>query len=1404
MQKTTWFVFSFLLFSISGCTVGTPSLSSLAEFSGITFSASKKTSETYTVSTNPSCTSELTVTGQCDQRFNQIQFSIDNESTWTNVTGYNSGSDGDCADGEFKIYFPNVCSSFSVTDNSTITKKIQVRGDKKISQNVTREAIINFTTDSPTIPNISISDAPVINEGGIATFTVTLDSPTSQPVTVNYSFLMGTATAGDFSSLNPGVLTFAAGETSKSISATANSNTVVCEAAKTFFAQLSNPSTNAVIADNQGQSAIEDTDRPTLSFLDTNSAASGHSSILEGNPGALTVTLSQVCPLYDVTFKWNTADNQATLADSDYLQKTAQLATITKGSSSTVLNLPTTSDLHFETNELFNVVISDPTEASITAGQETGDFYILNDDSQPNITITSSSFNTEGSTFSFSAMLSAKSYQTITVNYTISHSETTVADFDSFTSSGTITINPGTMGSILSIPTYDDTIDEPAQRFTVTIASPTNGSLGGTTIGTGTITDNDAEPSFSINDPSVTEGGNLSFTVTLSAVSQQSFSVSYVDDDMTATVGSDYVASSGSLLFPAGTLNQTVLVATTDDAATESTENFLLVLSNPNNYTSFGGSGTASIADNSGTGTILDNDAYNAPPFTLIYPNVSPGVAAQPKFLVTGVVFGEVVTLYSDNCVTPIGSGTVMSGTQVEIQISSLASPGTYNLKANRSNGSTSSCSATPVTYQYVLPMVEPTYSNASNWNDYVQYDLPAADLNHQGNVLCTGAESDLQNKFGGCIHAGERKKVVLPGFTSCSNLALTEQNQNFDWYCDASSGTATFFTKGLKAGKGLRNLIDSGPFAWKPNYIAVTYSAASVTSTSLSAWWSNQFIDLATLDNSATDTVIKLDETGKIYITDVDRTTYGYNLDANKVSIVTLGESKLKKRRQSGSHYTCLGTSGKYDMTVDDVDALLCAGSVKFIWVEANLDGETSAVVDSATGFYGKHVSHSRFQNTKITPMSQLVTDGVFRFNQSDYNLIANLGIHDSGSGVLLDQSQKNIFRGLEISATHAGSGDGPFAVFINGGSLNHFYDTRISNHGESSNNAAAIVISSSNNIFSRTTITNTMGNLSSGVKLSSASTSNNIFSQLIVAGTNDAGIRLETAAHQNIFTQVTAVNNSYNSVYFDSGTYSQNAFISLVGANNDKAIQSHSIASMTGNVLSDIYLGHNINYALSLGSSTFGTLSGFFLRPSGSGSCAENSVGSDLCNSVIGASALTSTFVTVSSDLHNPDDSNGSISSYNSLSYSGNLLFDSFFRGWGKDYANVNDSSARGAASYSLQIWDFSFTSGSPLYNRSATGTSSNTAINTNGLACTTNAISPTNTITIGGLVFLKNAIEIDGDLKGNDNSLCEAGEHCVYAPHIGGYQGYGTISSTYCTVDDGGGPGLDSIRIFTRATY
>lgn len=43
---------------------------------------------------------------------------------------------------------------------------------------------------------------------------------------------------------------------------------------------------------------------------------------------------------------------------------------------------------------------------------------------------------------------------------------------------------------------------------------------------------------------------------------------------------------------------------------------------------------------------------------------------------------------------------------------------------------------------------------------------------------------------------------------------------------------------------------------------------------------------------------------------------------------------------------------------------------------------------------------------------------------------------------------------------------------------------------------------------------------------------------------------------------------------------------------------------------------------------------------------------------------------------------------------------------------------------------------------------------------------------------VVFLRNAVEIHGDGSGNDNTLCESGETCLYTPNIGAYQGHGTL--------------------------
>jgi hypothetical protein len=119
----------------------------------------------------------------------------------------------------------------------------------------------------------------------------------------------------------------------------------------------------------------------------------------------------------------------------------------------------------------------------------------------------------------------------------------------------------------------------------------------------GTIVDDDVTPSLVINDVSQVEGNSgtsvFSFTVTLSAASGQTVTVNYATANGTAIAGSDYNAASGTLTFAPGATTQTIAVAVRGDTTPESNETFTVNLS---------GAVNASIADASGTGTIINND----------------------------------------------------------------------------------------------------------------------------------------------------------------------------------------------------------------------------------------------------------------------------------------------------------------------------------------------------------------------------------------------------------------------------------------------------------------------------------------------------------------------------------------------------------------------------------------------------------------------------------------------------------------------------------------------------------------------------------------------------------------------------------------------------------------------------
>lgn len=117
-------------------------------------------------------------------------------------------------------------------------------------------------------------------------------------------------------------------------------------------------------------------------------------------------------------------------------------------------------------------------------------------------------------------------------------------------SGGNISVPVGVSTFTVTVSTAGDTIDEANETYTLTI---------GGTAGTGTINDDDAAPSISVND--VTESaGSCIFTVSLSAASGKSITVDYATANGTSTAGVDYTAASGTLTFAAGETTKTVTV----------------------------------------------------------------------------------------------------------------------------------------------------------------------------------------------------------------------------------------------------------------------------------------------------------------------------------------------------------------------------------------------------------------------------------------------------------------------------------------------------------------------------------------------------------------------------------------------------------------------------------------------------------------------------------------------------------------------------------------------------------------------------------------------------------------------------------------------------------------------------
>lgn len=459
--------------------------------------------------------------------------------------------------------------------------------------------------DAP--PSISINDVSVTegNTGTVnATFTVSLSTASASTITVQYSTADGTARAPlDYSAITPTTLTFNPGVTSKTITVYVNGD-VVTEPNETFFVNLANP-TVATIADNQGQGTIidDDTAPPTLSINDV-TVTEGDTSTTNAT---FTVTLSQAST-QTVSVQYATADGTAT-APSDYTSVPLTTLSFAPGTTSQTLTVKVNGDTTHELTENFFVNLSNAANATISDNQGIG--TITNDDPVPQISINDVSV-TEGNTgttnATFTVTLSRPSSQAITVQYSTADGTATAGSDYTAIPPTVLNFAAGVTSRTITVQVNGDVVVENNETFFVNLSNPTIATIADGQ-GQGTIVDDDqVPPTISINDVTVTEGDtgtqNANFTVTLSQANTQTITVQYKTADGTATAPADYTAASlTTITFTPGTVTQTISVPVVGDTIDEFDENFFVNLSNAVN---------ATIADNQGVGTILDNDASPA------------------------------------------------------------------------------------------------------------------------------------------------------------------------------------------------------------------------------------------------------------------------------------------------------------------------------------------------------------------------------------------------------------------------------------------------------------------------------------------------------------------------------------------------------------------------------------------------------------------------------------------------------------------------------------------------------------------------------------------------------------------------------------------------------------------------
>jgi hypothetical protein len=503
----------------------------------------------------------------------------------------------------------------------------------------------------PTVTLENLSSAGV-NEGGLATFRVSLSAPSNVPVTVKYVLEDGTAVkgaTGDYIEPTTLEVVIPAGQTSATFTIGTREDQL-SEATETFTVKLAEV-TNGAAAPGGDRVVAQILDNDPLPALTVNDVI-----VVEGQSGTklatFTIKLSAVAGrdvvVTAATLARDAVGGAAAGAGVDYINKSETL-TIAAGQTEATFTVEIVGDTDAELDETFLVQLSNPQNATLARQQAVGtiradeaayEILFFNAETGaydlPDVTVAEEKAGGDTQSISFIVRRTGDLTTAGSVRYTTADG-VAVTDIRAAVGSGpradftfsseVVSFAAGAQDSApVTVQITKDTHYELTEQFRIQLSDPVNGILkvnaeNQVQFGKVTITDNDVLPTLTVSDASVTEGNlqggggaqqtSMVFKVKLSNVDETgTWNLTRKTIDGTGETGAisnvtgknDFNALvSADLDFAPGETEKDVVVTVLGDTRDEYDQTFELEVSGTR-------SDEAAVAAK-GTGTIIDDDA---------------------------------------------------------------------------------------------------------------------------------------------------------------------------------------------------------------------------------------------------------------------------------------------------------------------------------------------------------------------------------------------------------------------------------------------------------------------------------------------------------------------------------------------------------------------------------------------------------------------------------------------------------------------------------------------------------------------------------------------------------------------------------------------------------------------------